>query len=37
VKTGKTLGEIILERKLLPENKLRQILSPEKLTQPKPR
>lgn len=35
VQTGKTLREIILKRKLLPENKLRQILSPEKLTQPK--
>lgn len=36
VRTGKTLREIILKRKLLPEHKLRQILSPEKLTQPKP-
>ncbi len=37
VKTGKTLREIILKRKLLPERKLRQILSPAKLTRPKPR
>ncbi len=36
VKTGKTLREIILERRLLPEDKLKDILSPEKLTQPKP-
>lgn len=36
VKTGKTLREIILERRLLPEDKLKEILSPEKLTQPKP-
>ena len=34
VKTGKTLREIILERKLLPEKKLKEILSPEKLTRP---
>ncbi|MBI4358565.1 MAG: aspartate ammonia-lyase [Candidatus Omnitrophica bacterium] len=34
VKTGKTLREIILRRNLLPEKKLKQILSPEKLTQP---
>ncbi|MBI1977732.1 MAG: aspartate ammonia-lyase [Candidatus Omnitrophica bacterium] len=34
VKTGKTMREIILEWKLLPEKKLREILSPEKLTQP---
>ena len=37
VKTGKTLREIIQERNLLPEKKLREILSPEKLTQPRPR
>lgn len=37
VATGKTLREIILERNLIPEKKLREILSPEKLTQPKPR
>lgn len=36
VKTGKTLREIILERGILPEAKLNEILSPEKLTQPKP-
>ncbi len=36
VKTGKTLREIILERRLIPEEKLKDILSPEKLTQPKP-
>ena len=34
VKTGKTMREIILEQKLLPEKQLREILSPEKLTQP---
>ena len=33
--TGKTIREIVLARKLLPESKLRQILSPAKLTQPK--
>ena len=37
VKTGRTLREIIRERNLLPENKLRDILSPKKLTQPKNR
>ena len=36
VRTGKTLREIILERRLLPEKKLKEILSPEKLTVPKP-
>ena len=35
VKTGKTLRQIIKQRNLLPEKKLREILSPEKLTQPK--
>ena len=35
MKTGKTIREIILEEKLLPERKLREILSPAKLTQPK--
>ena len=34
VKTGKTLREIILKRRLIPEAKLKEILSPEKLTQP---
>jgi len=34
MRTGKTLREIILERKLIPERKLGGILSPEKLTQP---
>lgn len=37
VRTGKTLRQIILERRLLPEKKLKEILSPEKLTVPKPR
>ncbi len=37
VKTRKTLREIVRERRLIPEKKLRQILSPEKLTEPKPR
>ena len=37
VRTGKTLREIILERRLLPEKKLKEILSPEKLTIPKSR
>jgi aspartate ammonia-lyase len=32
VKTGKTLRQIILERKLLPEKKLKAILSPVRLT-----
>jgi aspartate ammonia-lyase len=36
VRTGKTLREIVLERGLLPEKKLKEILSPEKLTVPKP-
>ena len=36
VKTGKTLREIILQKRLIPEAKLNAILSPEKLTQPKP-
>ena len=35
VRTGKTLREIILERRLLPEKKLNEILSPGKLTVPK--
>src|SRR3989338_1937142 len=35
VRTGKSLREIILERRLLPEKKLKEILSPEKLTVPK--
>ena len=34
VKTGKTLREIILEKRWLPEKKLKEILSPQKLTQP---
>ncbi len=37
VRTGKTLREIILERHLLPEKKLKEILSPEKLTVSKSR
>lgn len=37
VRTGKTMRQIILEHKLLPENKLNQILSPENLTRPKVR
>lgn len=35
VKVGKTLREIVRQRNLVPEKKLREILSPEKLTQPK--
>jgi len=35
MKTGKTLREIILKHRLLPEDELKEILSPEKLTQPK--
>ncbi len=34
VKTGKTLREIVRKRNLIPEKKLREILSPEKLTKP---
>jgi len=37
MKTGKTIREIISERKLIPAKKLKQILSAEKLTQPKPK
>ncbi len=35
VKTGKTLRQIIRDRELLPEDKLRRILSPQELTTPK--
>lgn len=35
VRTGKTLREVILKHGLMPEDKLSEILSPEKLTQPK--
>ncbi|MBI3999890.1 MAG: aspartate ammonia-lyase [Candidatus Omnitrophica bacterium] len=35
VKTGKTLREIVKDRNLIPEKKLHEILSPERLTQPK--
>lgn len=37
VRTGRTLREIVRARNLLPEKKLREALSPAKLTQPKTR
>jgi aspartate ammonia-lyase len=34
VKTGRSIADIVRERKLLPEEKLAQILSPEEMTSP---